>query len=371
MNRRQRIVFILLLFAVRDAGRGGDFNVVLTLDTESADKAVALYEGLAGNPGGIARLRGSQIALATTALLAQQDLDTPALEKSLEAAKFNQALDADVFRMKEARASAASIKELLEEIRKRNFAQKVVSTVEQLFPPDTRISSSIPIFFVAFGHRNIDAYVRRVLWKDNTPLFVGEGEGELTIVVNLARSVEYGRNVDERFLGMMSVVAHEVFHAAFGVYKDHSPFWRQYYVSHRTYVDQLLDLAQNEGIAYYLTLVQRSRGRLPSDWGPHVQNAFSEFNKNTEELLSKRITDRRAQDILRGSNTSGYWESYGAMTGMIVAREIDQTLGREALVETVARGPGDFFLKYVDLMKKDSNFPVLGQAVIRFLYEPR
>jgi len=66
--------------------------------------------------------------------------------------------------------------------------------------------------------------------------------------------------------GTLSVVAHEVFHAAFGVYKDSSPTWKDYYTTHRSYLDQLLDLTHNEGIAHYLTFEQRTGGNLPDDW---------------------------------------------------------------------------------------------------------
>jgi hypothetical protein len=267
--------------------------------------------------------------------------------------------------MHDARANVAAISELLAEAQKRNFGQKVVSTVAQLFPSDARVSTMIPIYFVAFGHQNIDAFVRRVVWRGDTPSFTGEGQGELTIVVNLAKCVNYGRSVDERFIGMLSVVAHEVFHAAFGVYKDGSPVWKDYYASHRTPFDQLLDLSHNEGIAYYLTLIQSSRGRLPADGLERARHSFEDFNRNAAELLAPGTTFRRSEDIIRLSNTSGYWESYGAITGMIIARQIDQALGRQALSETIARGPSDFFGKYADLMKRDGNIPVLSGAIIQ------
>jgi hypothetical protein len=371
MVRTSLIVLFLLTLPAYTLGQESRINLVLLLNTESADRAVALYEGLSGSPQEIAQLRGSQLALATTALLAQQELSTPDLERNLAAAKYNQTIDNDIFRMKEARGSLGAIKDLLVEIRQRNFAQKVTSTVEQLFPSDTQLSTTIPIFFVAFGHANIDAYVRRVVWRGNAPLFVGEGQGELTIVVNLAKAISYGRTTDERFIGMMSIVAHEVFHAAFGAYKDRSPFWRQYYGTRRSYLEQLLDLAQNEGIAYYLTLVQRSRGKLQYDEIERVNGAFAEFNRNAAELLSNRLTDYRANEILRLSNTSGYWQSFGAITGMIVARQIDQILGREALVETVALGPKVFFEKYSELMKRNNDIPLLSDDVLRFLSRTR
>jgi hypothetical protein len=356
---------MLLIGAASRAQQNDKFNVYLRIDYASAEKTLELYQGLGGRPAEIAALRGSQIALSTTSFLAQRPLDTPALEQALESVKFNQGLGDDVFRMHDARANVAAISELLAESQKRNFGQKVVSTVAQLFPSDARVSTVIPIYFVAFGHQNIDAFVRRVVWRGDTPSFTGEGQGELTIVVNLAKCVNYGRSVDERFIGMLSVVAHEVFHAAFGVYKDGSPVWKDYYASHRTPFDQLLDLSHNEGIAYYLTLIQSSRGRLPSDGLERARHSFEDFNRNAAELLAPGTTFRRSEDIIRLSNTSGYWESYGAITGMIVARQIDQTLGRQALSETIARGPADFFGKYADIMKRDGSIPVLSGAVIQ------
>jgi hypothetical protein len=169
----------------------------------------------------------------------------------------------------------------------------------------------------------------------------------------------------------MSVVAHEVFHAAFGAYKDTSPVWRQYYAQPRTYLDELLDLAQNEGIAYYLTLIQRTRGRLIQDWPEHVRAAFSDFNRNAEELLSPRTPPSRVADLIRIANTSEYWQNYGAITGMIIARQIDNTFGRDALSSTIANGPGDFFLKYVDVMKQQSDYPQLSPVVLQYIHQRR
>ncbi len=365
MRRTLLLACTLLVGAVSCGADGDFFNVFLRIDYASAEKTLELYQGLGGRPADIAALRGSQIALSTTALLAQRRLDTPALEQALEAVKFNQGLDDDVFRMRDARAKVSAIIELFEEAQKRNFGQKVVSTVAQVFPAGARVNTVIPVYFVAFGHQNIDAFVRRVIWRGDSPAFTGEGEGELTIVVNLAKCVNYGRTVDERFIGMLSVVAHEVFHAAFGVYKDGSPFWRNYYATHRTPLDQLLDLSHNEGVAYYLTLVQSSRGKLPPDGLERARRAFAEFNRNAAELLAPGTSFRRSEDIIRLSNTSGYWESYGAITGMIIARQIDQTLGRQALMETIANGPADFFGKYADLMKRDGGIPPLSDLVLQ------
>jgi hypothetical protein len=370
----RRLACVLLAAACAVAARGqeyGQFNVILSPNYASAAATVELYSGLAGHPATIAGLRGSRIALATTALIAQRSLDGPALERALEAVRFNQGLGDDVFRMREARQNSEAIRDLLTEVQRRNFSQKVVGTVAQLFPAGARVQTVIPVFFVAFGPQNIDAFVRRVVWQGDTPVFTGEGTGELTIVVNLARAVHYGSSTDERFVGLVSVVAHEVFHAAFGVYKDSSPAWRNFYASHLSPLFQLLDLTQNEGIAYYLSLVQTSHGRLPQDALARTRHAFDAFNNGSGELLSPATSERRTQEIIRLSNTSGYWENYGAITGMIIARQIDNSLGRQALVETIAAGPADFFLKYASLPPMEPPLPALSPRVIDALRRTR
>ena len=102
-------VSLLLPWSSLHVRAEASFDVTLRLDLVSAEQTLGLYEGRFGNPGQIAALRGSQIALATTALILQQRLDTELLEQSLQAAKFNQDLGEDVFRMREARANVREI----------------------------------------------------------------------------------------------------------------------------------------------------------------------------------------------------------------------------------------------------------------------
>jgi hypothetical protein len=372
---RLLLLFLLLPMVLAHpragAQSGGALDIYLQTDYRSAEQTLDLYRGLGGRPAEVAHLRGSQIALATTSLLAQRPFDQATLERHLEAAKFNQRMGDDVFLMAEARQHEAEIRELLVEMQRRNFGQRVVSTVAQLFPASAQVRTRVPLYFVAFGHRNIDAFVRRVVWRGDTPQFVGEGEGELSIVVNLAKAVSYGESTDERFLHVLSVVAHEVFHAAFGAYKDVSPEWRQYYARATTPFDQLLDIAQNEGVAYYLSLIQSSRGRFTAAGEQKVRSAFEQFNRNAEELLDARTPPGRAMDILRRANTSSYWENYGSIAGMIVARQIDQTSGRAGLSETLTTGPMVFFRKYAELCRNDNSLPPLSHPVLEALARRR
>jgi hypothetical protein len=359
--------FLMLLPSALPGQDYAHFQLTLDVNTSSAEHTLEIYQGLSGRPSDVAAERGSQLSLAITGILARQHLGTQALQQALEAAKFNQREGDDVFQMQSARTHVAALKDLLFELRRRNFAQKVIGTVEQLFPTDARVQARIPMYVVAFGHNNIDAYVVRVRWEGNVPVPAGENEGELTIVVNLAKAFSYGESTDERFIGLLSVVAHEVFHAAYGVFKENVPEWQAYDSSHTSAFDELLDLSQNEGIAYYLSLIQRTGGRLPGDGLQRAQEAFTRFNAVADELLSPSISSGRAGDLLRAANTSGYWESYGSITGMIIARQIDQVRGRAALVEALRHPPPAFFRTYVELMRHDNGLPALNATIIRML----
>lgn len=361
------ILFLWVWSAFCVAQTNPRFNVHLSINYESAERCIGLYEGLSGNGRSIAPLRGSRIALGTTADLERRSLTLDDLAEALDAAKFGQVVQDDVFDLRKARRNVAAIKTLLAAIKQRNFSQRVVSTVEQLFPADAAVSTTVPLYFVAFGHRNLDAYVRRIVWYGDTPVFVGEGEGELTIVVNLVNAVQYGPTVEDQFIGVLSVVAHEVFHAAFGAYKDASPSWRRYYETHAGYLDELLDLTQNEGIAHHFTFEQRSRGSLPVDWDERIVAAFDEFNRAADELLSPHVAPYRAHEIIARSNTSEYWKSYGAITGMFIARTIDRMRGRAALAATVALGADEFFKTYIALSDRDNSLPPLSRSIRQHL----
>jgi len=341
------------------------FNVQLRVDYSAAERCIELFQDQPVSTQALVDLRGNRIAASTTGLIAGRGSVAEELKGYLDSLKYHEIIRDDIYHLESARQNATEIKRLLDEMEKRNFGRKVVATVEQIFPADGDVSITVPVYVVALGHENADAYVRRIQWDGDVPKFLGEGEGELTIVVNLSQSVKYGGDLQERYVTLLGVVAHEIFHAAFGAYKDQSKRWQRYYKTHQRAFDQLLDLTQNEGIAYYLSLDQRGHGYLPRDWNSRTREAIVSFNRNAAELLSENLTPQRASELLRTANLSGYWDSYGSMAGMFIAREIDQQLGRSALIETISAGPSDLFGKYILLTERDSNLPKLSELLNR------
>jgi hypothetical protein len=339
------------------------FNVNLTLDYSAAEQCLSLFQDQPVNTRQIAALRGNRVAASTTGLISDNLNATGDLSNYLDSLKYHQIIYKDIYHLEEARRNALEIKQLLEELKKRNFSKRVTATVEQIFPDDAEVSIDIPVFIVALGHENVDAYVRRIIWHGDYPEFTGNDKGELTIVVNLSSAVRYGSDVDERFISLLGVVAHEVFHAAFGNYKENSSSWKEYYAKPQSPIDALLDLTQNEGIAYYLSLEQQGGGYLPRDWYDKTRNAFADFNKYSFALLSDTITNKTAFDLLRKANLSGYWNSYGSITGMVMAREIDRQIGRGSIIEAISKNPFYFFRKYKELTEKDTNLPKFSKRL--------
>ena len=362
-------IFFLLLpfYSSIHAQANPHFNIELRLDYHSAEQSIALFEDKPIGAAALASLRGNQIAASTTGLIANSDSVTLLLRDYLDSAKYHRILKNDIYHLEEARANVSQIDALLVEMQKTYFNRKVVATVEQIFPTDAEVSLSIPVYAVALGHENVDAYVRSVRWHGDIPEFTGDDQGELTVVVNLAHAVRYGESTQERYLTLLGVVAHELFHAAFSDYKNHSTFWQKYRLTHRQPIDELFDLTQNEGIAYYLSIDQRGHGYVPRDWNTRARDMFALFNRNGAELLSNRLTRDRATELIRSANLSGYHDSYGAMCGMFIAREIDLRLGRAQLIETISAGPYDMLRKYDQLAKNDNNLPSFSQLLLQYI----
>ncbi|HLF14451.1 MAG TPA: DUF5700 domain-containing putative Zn-dependent protease [Bacteroidota bacterium] len=358
---------ILFVLPANSAGAQSNpaFNIYLSIDYTSAEETLDLLRDGYVSTRRLSELRGNRIAASTTELISGNGNAPSLLALYLDSLQSHQIIRDDVFRLEDARRDADAIGALLDEMRRRNFNSRVVATVEQVFPQDIPVGAVIPVYVVALGHEHADAYVRRIVWKGDTPEFVGDGEGELTIIINLAAAVGYPVKPEARLSSILVTVAHEVFHAAFGLYKDASPFWKKYRSAHTSDLDYLLDLVQNEGIAYYLSMEQRMGDRLPQDWVPRMEESFRTFNRNAERLMSGNLTGKEIADILYSANLSGYWESYGSMVGMAMAREVDRSLGREALIESLSLGPLDLIGKYHTLSGLNSGLPKISGRLAR------
>ncbi len=340
-----------------------NFNVNLQIDYSSAEQMVDLCEGRLHSVNAVAELRGSQLAAATSAILARRQLTPETFLHELELLRDDSKSPDDVFGFVPARAHLAEIKALLAEIKKGELDRRVVATVEQFFPSDARISTTLSVYVVAFGHENATAFVRRVEWRGNTPVFVGENEGEPVIVVNLQRLIGNSMPTNVQFIETLSTLAHETFHAVFAVYQSTSPAWREIN-SRRGAFWSLAELVQNEGIAYRISFQEKTGSSLPPYIFNEAKDAVLTLNSAMKELQSPGVTETRARELLMNANLSGsFGRNYGAAAGLLMAFAIDTKMGRNALTETIEKGVGDFFDKYDALTKQYDELPKLSEEI--------
>ncbi len=357
-------LWIVLCPLILRAQANPNFNVNLQIDYSSAEQIIELCKGRLHNLDAVADLRGSQLAAATSMLLARKALPAETFRHELELLRDNFRSQDDIYGFGPTRARIAEIEALLDESKRRELDRRVLATIEQFFPADSRISASLSVYIVAFGHENASAFVRRVVWQGNTPMFVGEGEGEPVIVVNLQRLV--GNNVPTaiQFIQTLSTLAHETFHAVFEVYQSSSPVWRAIN-ARRSAFWSLAELVQNEGIAYRISFQQQTGGSLPPYIFNQARDAVRQLNSAMTELRSPGISEARVRELLMNANLSGAFErNYGAAAGLLMAFAIDTKLGRNVLTGTLANGVGDFFEKYAQLTKQYDELPKLSDEVL-------
>jgi len=340
-----------------------DFNVNLQVDYSSVEQIIDLCEGRLHSVNSVAELRGTQLAAATSAVLARRQLTSESFQRQLELLRDGSKSPDDVFGFVQTRAHLSEIKGLLAEIKKGELDRRVIATVEQFFPTDARISATLSVYVVAFGNENAAAFVRRVVWQGNTPVFVGENEGDPVIVVNLQRLVGNSLPTNVQFIETLSTLAHETFHAVFAVYQSTSPVWKAINARREAFWS-LAELVQNEGIAYRISYQERTGSSLPPYIFSEAKNAVSVLNNAMRELQSPGITSARSQELVMNANLSGAFErNYGAAAGLLMAFAIDTKMGRNALTETVAKGVGDFFEKYDALTKQYDELPKLSEEI--------
>jgi hypothetical protein len=363
-------IVLFSLFLIPNSSRSQtnpQFDVTLRVDYSSTEELLDFFGRKSNNSASVAKQPGNQIAAATSLLLARTDRPTDDFVRALELARDTYNSSNDIYGLRPAVSHLDELKKLLAETKRRRLDRRVVATISSLFPADARISVAVPVFVVAMGNENAAAFVRRVLWKENVPVFVGDDQGEQVIVLNLTRCLIRGGDIEQEFLQVLSTLAHESFHAVYGAYRSGTSTD----LNPNGPAAALAGLVQNEGLAYFLSMEIQAGGEVPPpQWFDATKRAVEKLNAALIELQLPSLTPRRARELMLNSNLSGSFEgNYGATAGLRMAYEIEKRLGRPALTETVREGVKDFFGKYSELCKQNSNLPRLDESALRILFQ--
>ena len=303
-----------------------NFNFSLGVDYNAAEQTLDYFDHRVGDTKYIAELRGNQLAAATSIMLARTEKSSDDFRQQLELARNNTRFESDIYGFSPAKNHIPEIRKLLIEIKHRQLDRRIVATIASFFPDQAKISTRFSVYFVVIGNERASAFVRHVVWNYDVPAFVGEEQGEPIIVVNLARIVEGPTNVEAQFIEVLSTTAHECFHAVFSVLKKSLPDS----LKSKNIAEQLLDVVQNEGVAYYISMQTHIGSGTPSRrWFDITAQSVGALNSVLLEMSSPNLTRARAQELIMNSNLSGSIEgNYGATAGMRMAYEIDTHLGR-------------------------------------------
>jgi hypothetical protein len=346
------------------AQSNSSFNVSLEVDFSSAAQTLDFFDRRTGNTELVAELRGNRLAAATSVMLGRTSRSSQDFRRQLELARDNGIFADDLYGLMAARKHVPELRKLLAEANRRQLDRRVVATIASYFPEDAKITAAIPVYVVVIGNERAAAVVRRVAWNGNVPSF-DEQNGEPVIILNLARVLETAPTVDRQFIELLATLAHECFHAAFAVYKQSLPDTTR----PTTLDDQLLDLVQNEGVAYCLSLQIHLGGETPyQGWFSATSKAVEALNQALMELHSPQLTRARARELLMNANLSGSFEgNYGATAGMRMAYEIDNRLGRPALTATLKSGGRAFLSAYRQACLQDASLPQIDRRVLQVL----
>jgi hypothetical protein len=323
-----------------------NFDVSFIVDYSAAEQMVDYFDWRGSNSEAVAALPGNRLAAATSVLLARTNRSEDDFLQSLKNVHNGSQFDNDIYGLLPVKRHIGELRKLLDEAKKHRLDSRVVATLAGYFPINTKISASFHVYVVVMGNDKAEAVVRRVVWHGKDPEFVGENEGEPVIIVNLTRVLETEPDVQGQYLELLSTLAHECFHAVYSVLKESLPDSTKPH----TPAESLLDIVQNEGVAYYLSMEVHRVGRpLSQSWFMETAQALETLNKSLNELNSPGLTRFRAQELLMNANLSGsFTANYGATAGMRMAYEIDTRLGRPALTATLLGG----FPLFVETYKK-------------------
>ena len=343
------LFFLVLLFALLTSTQslaqpGTNFDVSFIVDYSAAEQLVDYFDWHSSNPEAVAALPGNRLAAATSILLARTNRPDGDFLQSLKNFRNGSQYDNDIYGLMPVKKHIGELRKLLAEAKKHRLDSRVVATLSAYFPADTKISAVFHVYVVAMGNEKTEAFVRRVAWHGSEPVFVGENEGEPVIIVNLLRVLETEPVVQVQYLELLATLAHECFHATYSVLKQSLPDSTKPH----TPSEYLLDIVQNEGIAYYLSMEVHRVGRpLSQSWFTETSQSLDNLNKALNELNSSKPSAARTQELLMNANLSGtFMGNYGATAGMRMAYEIDTKLGRQALTETLLHGFASFVETY-------------------------
>jgi hypothetical protein len=141
-------------------------------------------------------------------------------------------------------------------------------------------------------------------------------------------------------------LVHELVHVGYHCHQRTLPL--EDAKTNRDMVDHILWQLQNEGLATYVAYRARTAFPTPKDQdyrllddNQEVKRLLSEVNGLLQQAMTKPPTEIRQEVIERGISQRAFY-----VVGAHMARQIEEQVGKQALVSTVRSGASDFASMY-------------------------
>lgn len=267
----------------------------------------------------------------------------------------------DIYLLQDAYLQKDKTIEILKYIKENDFITQAINEIIPYFPLSSILDIKCNTYFVLTGWEWGDAYVRNIK-KIKGKCKIVENDDEETqpaIIVNLTLVAKlYGDTPKKQYeLITTDTIPHELFHFVLEKYK------KKYYLDNKkdkSYIEHLVDLIQNEGIAHYINFKNELQNNYHK-YKKYESDAFNQLKVAMEKLNKPSLNEEEKQKILMAANVGKYWSKYGAISGMFITYHIEKNCGIGAIQESIKLGT-DYFIKiYKDIQLKNSELPELPE----------
>ncbi len=219
-------------------------------------------------------------------------------------------------------------------------------------------SAPIPVFVVATGHPDGDAYVRRVAFTRDGPSLDEAGEPVVVLNANVIAHT-YPGTAKEQANDAFGVLRHESFHVLYKRYRL-TPEGSKRRTAF-TPEEQLWELVLDEGIGHFLDMgIQFPRDGFP------IGKAEPAVKRLVQALAQLRDSPspEETEILLRQANQGTYWDKYGSISGMLFAYVVHQELGVSGLRSAIQEGPHRLMRDYQKIAIRSGKWPRLPDDIL-------
>jgi len=238
-------------------------------------------------------------------ILRTHENNVPDYKKILDEFNCKDSTSGSFYLLNEVYKRQLKISELINEIKKSDFSERVYERAIKYFPDNYSPPRNYEVFFTPTGWQWGDAMSFDYIVNNGEYTLSDTGTPAIMFNVTLICSL-YGNTLTEQMDAMENVMAHELFHAIFSDYiKENSLRWENENVNNK-----LLYLMLNEGLAHYI-----SDGALIKEYyykndqlKQNEKQAFASLSDSAKVIFNIQNKEEIRNEALNSGLYGQYWD---------------------------------------------------------------